>query len=589
LVVVGVLALLGGLAALQYHWQLQVAEADREKMRKRVEMDAHRFAEDFDREIQAIYLNLQTDSDAWKRRDYSEFNTRYDYWRSKAAYPELAAEIYFVGMAADAPVLKYDKKARSFLAAEPSARVIELQAHLKDGKDVRPAYGDLWALAVPIHDADKHFQRVVFKADPQPTAGVMRMAGATGYLAIFLDRDVVTGRLLPDLASKYFGDGEYRVSVTGDRGAPVFGSTDGSDATASLFDVSPDKFIMFAGTDSLPRTAEVRRSTVFNQRVEGVQRTESSEISNTYKIDIQSAGSRPRTSVITTLRQPEGGWTLNVQHSAGSVGAYIDSHFRRNAAIGAGVFILLGGAILGIFFSSQRARVYAQRQLDFVSSVSHEFRTPLAVICSAGDNLADGVATEARQVESYGELIKGEGKKLSAMVEQILEFAGANSGKQRFHLGDADISEIVGDAIKECGPLLRQNGYELETDIADGPIAVSADRAALSRALQNLIANAVKYGNGSRWVRVSAQNGGQSVRIVVEDKGIGISPSDLRHVFEPFYRSREVVDAQIHGNGLGLSLVKRIAEAHGGRVTADSKPGQGSVFTIELPVRKRNS
>jgi signal transduction histidine kinase len=107
--------------------------------------------------------------------------------------------------------------------------------------------------------------------------------------------------------------------------------------------------------------------------------------------------------------------------------------------------------------------------------------------------------------------------------------------------------------------------------------------------LQNLIANAVKYGNGSRWVRVSAQNGGQSVRIVVEDKGIGISPSDLRHVFEPFYRSREVVDAQIHGNGLGLSLVKRIAEAHGGRVTADSKPGQGSVFTIELPVRKRNS
>src|SRR5207248_10438281 len=111
---------------------------------------------------------------------------------------------------------------------------------------------------------------------------------------------------------------------------------------------------------------------------------------------------------------------------------------------------------------------------------------------------------------------------------------------------------------------------------------IDVDPDALGRAIQNLIANSVKYNNGDRWVRVSACNGGQTVKISVEDRGIGISKSDLRQIFEPFFRSKEVVDAQIHGNGLGLAVVKQIAEAHGGRVLAESEPSKGSKFTIEL-------
>jgi two-component system phosphate regulon sensor histidine kinase PhoR len=93
----------------------------------------------------------------------------------------------------------------------------------------------------------------------------------------------------------------------------------------------------------------------------------------------------------------------------------------------------------------------------------------------------------------------------------------------------------------------------------------------------------MKYANGSKWIKITAKNGAGRVRIAVEDKGIGIEASDLRQIFEPFYRTKEVVDAQISGNGLGLNLVKKIVEAHNGKISVESTPGVGSTFTIDLP------
>jgi signal transduction histidine kinase len=236
-----------------------------------------------------------------------------------------------------------------------------------------------------------------------------------------------------------------------------------------------------------------------------------------------------------------------------------------------------------IFLSAQRAKRLAQRQLDFVSSVSHEFRTPLAVIYSAGENLADGVAKEETQVSRYGNLIKGEGKKLTAMVEQILDFAGANSGKKRYDLRAADVGEIIENALAECQPLIAEKGIAVEREIAENLPPLIVDKNALSRAIQNLIGNAVKYSNGGKWMKISAKNGGGKIKIAVEDSGIGISAKDLTHILEPFYRAKAVVDEQIHGNGLGLSLVKQIVDAHKGNVKIESELGKGSKFTIELP------
>ena len=192
------------------------------------------------------------------------------------------------------------------------------------------------------------------------------------------------------------------------------------------------------------------------------------------------------------------------------------------------------------------------------------------------------MAKEENQVLRYGDLIKGEGRKLSKMVEQILDFAGADSGRKKYDRRETNVSEIIENALAECQPLIDEKTVVVETEIAENLPTILADKNALSQAIQNLIVNSIKYSNGEKHPKISANNGGGKIKIVVEDNGIGIAPKDLKHIFEPFYRAKSVVDEQIHGNGLGLSLVKQTVEAHGGKITVDSKIFEGSRFTIEL-------
>jgi len=293
---------------------------------------------------------------------------------------------------------------------------------------------------------------------------------------------------------------------------------------------------------------------------------------------------KPRVRIYEGDHLPNDGvWTLNVQHNAGSLEQFVANTRRKNLAVSFGILSLLAISVVFIFLSAQRAKRFAQRQMDFVSAVSHEFRTPLAVIRSAGENLTDGVVQNANQVSQYGTLIKREGVKLSGMVEQILEFAGARSGKRKYDLrGETDVEKIIENALAECEPLINEKGFTVEKEIADNLPLITADEKALSQAIQNLIVNAVKYSNGKSWLKISATNGNGRIKITVEDKGIGIAPKDLKHIFEPFYRSKNVVDEQIHGNGLGLSLVRQTVEAHGGKIEVKSEIGKGSRFTIEL-------
>lgn len=281
-------------------------------------------------------------------------------------------------------------------------------------------------------------------------------------------------------------------------------------------------------------------------------------------------------------------WQILVKHRSGSLDIAVAIARQRSLILSFGILIILSVTMSLLIISTRRAQGLARQQMEFVAGVSHELRTPLAVICSAGENLADGVINEKQQVKRYGDLIKTEGRRLTEMVEQILEFAGWQANRKAYQLQPVDVSDVITRATEVCQPLINEHSFILEIEIAKDLPLITADAPALQRALQNLINNAVKYSGDAHWLSIKAQlNKGlrQSVvSITIADHGIGIPAEELPHIFDPFYRGQEVTAAQIHGSGLGLSIVKQIVEAFGGSISVESSPSKGSAFTLHLPL-----
>jgi signal transduction histidine kinase len=273
-----------------------------------------------------------------------------------------------------------------------------------------------------------------------------------------------------------------------------------------------------------------------------------------------------------------------VSHPSGSLEAAIASQRRRNLVISSSVLGLLGASMGLLVLATRRAQRLATQQMEFVAAVSHELRTPLAVIRSAADNLADGVVHDEARVKRYGELMRTEGRRLTEMVEQILEFAGIQSGQRGFMLRPVGVAPLVSDIIFSCAGLIENAGLVVDVDIPHDLPAVLGDEPALRRVFQNLIDNAIKYGAAGGTIRISARRERAEVAVTIADRGIGIDAADHARIFEPFYRTPDVVAAQMQGAGLGLSLVQRIVAAHGGRVAVESAPREGSAFTVTLPV-----
>ncbi len=383
--------------------------------------------------------------------------------------------------------------------------------------------------------------------------------------------------LLPALAQRYFRGTEgldYQVAVTAGKapGAALYSSDAGfGDAEIADADGTMNIFGRLRDNGSNGRGSPVR---IFH--------TPSQE-------------SGPATSVAVTwfpLLQDTGtdnDWRLVVRHRrGGALGAFIADSRRRDLAIGFGVLLLLVISMAILIFTSTRAQRLAKLQMDFVTAVSHELRTPLTVISSAAENIAHGVVEGKPQLEQYGAVIGAQARKLFEMVEQILLFAAIREGKQRYSLRPLEVPEILDAALSGTSGLIRTAGFGVEQQIEPGLPQIVGDLPALSQCVQNLITNALKYGREQKWIGIRArlsEHGltGKEIQISVADRGIGIDPGELRHIFEPFYRSPSVTAAQIHGTGLGLPLAKSIVEAMNGQLSVKSAPGHGSTFTLHLP------
>ncbi|HEV2245913.1 MAG TPA: HAMP domain-containing sensor histidine kinase [Terriglobia bacterium] len=282
-----------------------------------------------------------------------------------------------------------------------------------------------------------------------------------------------------------------------------------------------------------------------------------------------------------------GAWVLVVKNRAGSIDALVARTRRRDLALGFGVLFLLAVSMGSLVITTHRARELARREMEFVAGVSHEFRTPLASIQSAGFNLSSGVVQESGRVREYGVLVRNEARRLTDLIEQVMSYAGIQSGAKHYQVVPTEVPAMLERALGEFTPALRDAGWQVEKKVDENLPSVRVEAASVESAIKNLFSNAIKYGGEGRWLRVTAAcapNGGRSeVRVSVEDRGPGIDPTDLPHIFEPFYRGQRVLASAVPGAGLGLSIVKRHIEAQGGHVSVESAKGKGSRFTIHLP------
>lgn len=283
-------------------------------------------------------------------------------------------------------------------------------------------------------------------------------------------------------------------------------------------------------------------------------------------------------------------WRVYLQHQSGALEATLGAVRVRNLAIGIGVLVLLAvsvGLLVASMHSMQRA---AREQLELVARMSHELRTPLATITCAGENLADDVISTPAEARHYGELIKGEGRRLTKTIGDILLSCRLQATPDAaINPRPTDVAAIIESALAESRAVSPE-GQRIDASIDPGLPALMADRDALKMALKNLVLNAVKYGRGGP-VRVAARagrtaTGGEEVSISVEDEGPGIPPEERHRIFEPFFRGKLAHEMEVEGSGIGLSIVRQVARSHGGRVRVTAGERLGARFVLQLPAMK---
>jgi signal transduction histidine kinase len=245
--------------------------------------------------------------------------------------------------------------------------------------------------------------------------------------------------------------------------------------------------------------------------------------------------------------------------------------------------MIIAGLVLTKHIVSKELAL-ARLKSDFVSNVSHELRTPLALIRLYAETLELGRITTQDKKQQYYRIIRKESERLSALINNILDFSRIEAGRKEYEFRETDIAELVRNTLDSYRYQIEQQGFEFEESIDSNLPAVPVDREAIARALVNLVNNALKYSSNEKFLGVKLYRDNGVVKIEVADHGIGIARRDQSKIFEKFYRAGDPLVHNTKGSGLGLSLVRHITQAHGGEIAVESTPGKGSKFIMSLPL-----
>jgi signal transduction histidine kinase len=584
--------LLVTVAVLQYKWTGEASSANEMRIRAELESLSIKWQGDLYGEISAICTALQVGPDSGARDTWGHYLERYIEWNNALPHesfpyayrnPDLVREIYISEASEPATPRLWllNAKTNRIEPAVAPQNLTPLLARLRANSGNLSRALRAWQSRSDDEDSgsgteirsmnitpgtgntagwqfDEQLPAIVHPIVDRAADGSASKAAPVDWIVVILDMTVLQKRVLPELTERYFGGLEalnYRVAVVRPRTLP--GKIYSSDPEFGIQELGSADFTMDIFGYPL------------KQGHDGIHLP------------------RPAWFPVIQYGAESDSWLLELQHRAGPLQLVINRARRNNMAISALVLLLLGVSIAVLTFAGYRAQNFAKLQMDFVASVSHELRTPLTVIFSAGENIKDGVVRNASDLKHYGTIVTDQSRLLMTHVDQILLYASIRSGKGRYSLCPLEVPEILEYVLRNTSALIAEESCLLEEHIEPGLPLVLGDRFAICACVENLITNAVKYSSDDRRITLSAtlhetEQHGKEVTISVEDHGIGIDRSELKDIFEPFYRSPEARVAQIHGTGLGLSLARHLAEAMGGKLSVRSEVGLGSVFTLHL-------
>jgi signal transduction histidine kinase len=544
------LVVLVALGVMQYRWIAELRAAERRQLEASLKATADQFADDFAAELLRVVTAFQVEYRSPSESVSKQLADAYEQWKGSAANPTLIRDILTVKSDEnETQAYRFNTKTGALEriswpeVLDPLRHIVVPTREIRVTHPTSPVFLEgIPALAVPF---------LVTETAAKRKNHLTSQKDIPGWSVVQLDGRLIETQLLPALFQSHFAIEDpltYRIAVaSAARPHHVIYQSE----PISEEDLNAPDLVL----DLLP------------------------------KVGTQLKTDGPHAVRIVAPETPR--WQLFVKHRLGSLDAAVESLRRRDLAIAGGILLVLSASAILFLVSANRVRKLGQLQLELAAAISHELRTPVAVIQAASYNLEEGVIENPAQVRHYAHLLRDAGRRLTKIVDQILLLAEARSFRRKINLRPVDAGDAVDRALEQITVTLPGRQLPLEKSIPSDLPKISADPLLVGQCIQNLVTNALKYGEVSNHkplkISVEADSQKREVQIRVSDQGPGINQLDFPHICEPFYRGKQS-HLDPSGNGLGLALVLRLMELQLGSLSVQTSPYTGATFILHFAI-----